>query len=245
MIARTPTRRPAAPRRNGARVVALAVSVTALGAPAAHAQQGTGGVAAPAPAQTQPAETASGGGVQLSVLPAATAGQPVLVRGAAAPGAAGHRVKLQLQNPGTLRWKKVTGTRVAADGTFTERWKPRSAGQYELRAVLRGASEPLAVSVYKAALATWYGPGFWGNQTACGQILTPDMVGVAHRALPCGTLVTLAYQGRTITVPVIDRGPYGVPGAQYDLTQAAAFVLGMPETETVGALVQPAAAASR
>ncbi len=243
MIARTSNRRPAAPPL--ARVLALAVSLAALGPPAAHAQQSAGGVAAPVPAQTQPAETAGGGGVQLSVLPEATAGQPVLVHGAAAARAAGHQVKLQLQNPATLRWKKVTGARVAADGTFTERWKPRSAGQYELRAVLHGASAPLAIDVYKAAVATWYGPGFWGNQTACGETLTPDMVGVAHRTLPCGTLVTLAYQGRAITVPVIDRGPYGVPGAQYDLTQAAAFVLGMPETETVGALVQPAAAASR
>jgi rare lipoprotein A (peptidoglycan hydrolase) len=169
----------------------------------------------------------------------------VLVHGAAPAGAAGHQVKLQLQDPASLRWKKVTGARVAADGTFTERWKPRSAGQYELRAVLHGATAPLSVTVYTPALATWYGPGLWGNQTACGQTLTPDMVGVAHRSLPCGTLVTLTYQGRTIVVPVIDRGPYGVPGAQYDLTQAAAFVLGMAETETVGALAQPVAAASR
>jgi hypothetical protein len=225
---------------------ALAAGIAlALSAPAAEAQQGTGGVIAPAAAPAPVAETASGGGVQLSVLPEATAGQPLLVHGTAPPRAAGHQVKLQLQNPRTLRWKKVTGARVTQDGTFTERWKPRRAGQYALRAVLHGASAPLAVTVFAPALATWYGPGFWGNQTACGQTLTPDMIGVAHRTLPCGTLVTLTYQGRSVTVPVIDRGPYGVPGAQYDLTQAAAFVLGMTETETVGALVQPLAAASR
>jgi rare lipoprotein A len=224
---------------------AFAAGLTLVSMTPTALAQGTGGVTAPVPAPAPAAETAGGGGVQLSVLPQATTGQPVLVHGAAARRAAGHQVKLQLQNPRTLRWKKVTGARVARDGTFTERWKPRRAGQYALRAVLRGASAPLAVTVYQSALATWYGPGLWGNQTACGQTLTPDMVGVAHRSLPCGTLVTLAYQGRTITVPVIDRGPYGVPGAQYDLTQAAAFILGMPETETIGALVQPAAAASR
>jgi rare lipoprotein A len=223
-----------------ARTALAAGLALALTAPAAHAQQGTGGVVAPLPAPAPAAETASGGGVQLSVLPQATAGRPMLVHGTAPPGAAGHQVKLQLQNPRTLRWKKVTGARVARDGTFTERWTPRRAGQYALRAVLRGASPPLGITVYTPALATWYGPGFWGNQTACGQTLTPDMIGVAHRTLPCGTLVTLSYQGRTITVPVIDRGPYGVPGAQYDLTQAAAFVLGMAETETLGALVLPA-----
>jgi hypothetical protein len=32
-----------------------------------------------------------------------------------------------------------------------------------------------------------------------------------------------------------------VAGAQYDLTQAAAFMLGLAETETVGALPQPIA----
>ena len=37
--------------------------------------------------------------------------------------------------------------------------------------------------------------------------------------LPCGTMVTLRYGGRTITVPVIDRGPY-VAGRDYDLTYA-------------------------
>ena len=85
-------------------------------------------------------------------------------------------------------------------------------------------------------LATWYGPGFWGNQTACGIVLTPDLLGVAHRTLPCGTPVAIDYQGRSIVVPVIDRGPYGVAGADWDLTQATAFTLGMSETSTVGAL---------
>jgi len=36
---------------------------------------------------------------------------------------------------------------------------------------------------------TWYGPGFYGNRTACGQRYTRHIVGVAHRTLPCGTLV--------------------------------------------------------
>ena len=228
-----------------ARTALIAGVATALAAATAHAQDGSGGVVAPAPAPATPAETASGGGVQLSVLPSGTAGQPVLVHGTAPLRAAGHQVKLQLQNPATLRWKKVTGARVAQDGTFTERWKPAKAGQYALRGVLHGASAPLAVTVYQSALATWYGPGMWGNQTACGETLTPDLEGVAHKSLPCGTPVTLSYEGRTITVPVIDRGPYGVPGAQYDLTQAAAFTLGMLETETIGALPQPVAAASR
>jgi len=65
-------------------------------------------------------------------------------------------------------------------------------------------------------VATWYGPGFFGHGTACGGRLTPQTWGIAHRTLPCGTLVTLSHQGRSVTVRVIDRGPYS--GATVDLT---------------------------
>lgn len=66
---------------------------------------------------------------------------------------------------------------------------------------------------------SWYGPGFIGNGTACGQTLTRTLVGVAHRTLPCGTLVTFRANGHTITAPVVDRGPY-VSGRIFDLTYA-------------------------
>jgi hypothetical protein len=67
---------------------------------------------------------------------------------------------------------------------------------------------------------SWYGPRFYGNGTACGQTLTKTLVGVAHRTLPCGMLVTFRYNGVTLTVPVIDRGPY-VNGRTWDLSYAA------------------------
>jgi hypothetical protein len=67
---------------------------------------------------------------------------------------------------------------------------------------------------------SWYGPGLYGNGTACGQTLTKTLVGVAHRTLPCGTLVTFRYNGVTLTVPVIDRGPY-VSGRTWDLSYGA------------------------
>lgn len=70
------------------------------------------------------------------------------------------------------------------------------------------------------AQASWYGPGFYGHGTACGQVLTTSLVGVAHKSLPCGTQVTFTYNGVTITVPVVDRGPY-VAGRMWDLTYAA------------------------
>jgi len=95
-----------------------------------------------------------------------------------------------------------------------------------------GSSAPTtpAPTVHKATLATWFGPGFYGRETACGQTLTPAVVGVANRTLPCGTLVKFNYKGHTATVPVIDRGPYAHNGAQWDLTSGAASALGMSDT---------------
>ena len=146
-------------------------------------------------------------------------------------------MKLQLQDTESLAWAKVAKAKVRRDGSFAVRWMPRHIGQFELRTVLgHSASTALTVTVYRPSLATWYGPGFWGNETACGVALTPDLQGVAHRTLPCGTQVAITYAGRTLVVPVVDRGPYGIAGADWDLTQATAFALGMTETSTVGAL---------
>jgi rare lipoprotein A len=108
-----------------------------------------------------------------------------------------------------------------------------------------GASAPEAASpssgtgtvLPTTAIATWFGPGFYGHRTACGQTLTPEVVGVANRTLPCGTLVKVAYRGRTLTVPVIDRGPYGRLGARWDLTAGAATALGITETVRIHAII--------
>jgi rare lipoprotein A len=72
--------------------------------------------------------------------------------------------------------------------------------------------------------ATWYGPGLYGGHTACGQILGPETIGVAHRNLPCGTTVKFVYRGHALVTQVIDRGPYS-RGNAWDLTQAAAHAL--------------------
>src|SRR3954449_5864961 len=82
---------------------------------------------------------------------------------------------------------------------------------------------------YQPAKATWYGPGFFGHRTACGAKLTHATLGVAHKRLPCGTKVAIRYRGRTVVVPVIDRGPYS-RGVDYDLTYATARKLGMDQT---------------
>ncbi|HEY2438353.1 MAG TPA: septal ring lytic transglycosylase RlpA family protein [Solirubrobacteraceae bacterium] len=94
-----------------------------------------------------------------------------------------------------------------------------------------------ARKVHSSAIATWFGPGFYGQKTACGQTLTPAVVGVAHRTLPCGTLVQVTYAGRTLTIPVLDRGPYSHIGAEWDLTAGAAQALGIAETVRISTRV--------
>lgn len=84
---------------------------------------------------------------------------------------------------------------------------------------------PVATAIDESiVLASWYGPGFYGNRTACGQVYTPEILGVAHKTLPCGTLLTLSYGSRVLTVPVIDRGPY-VAGRTLDLSNATKLAL--------------------
>jgi hypothetical protein len=92
--------------------------------------------------------------------------------------------------------------------------------------------EPQAGSVAKNTWRldrnmSWYGPGFYGNRTACGLKMTKTLIGVAHRTLPCGTKIVFRNpaNGRTLTVPVVDRGPY-VSGRTWDLTGGACKALG-------------------
>jgi len=87
-------------------------------------------------------------------------------------------------------------------------------------------------------LASWYGPGFYGNRTACGLTYTPELLGVAHRTLPCGTLVTLAFRGKSVTVPVIDRGPF-IAGRSLDLSNATRLVLACTDLCTLSMRLGP------
>jgi rare lipoprotein A (peptidoglycan hydrolase) len=93
-----------------------------------------------------------------------------------------------------------------------------------------------ARKVHPSGVATWFGPGFYGQRTACGQTLTPAVIGVAHRTLPCGTLVKVTYNGRSLTLPVLDRGPYSRI-ADWDLTAGAAQALNITDTVRIGTRV--------
>ncbi len=81
-----------------------------------------------------------------------------------------------------------------------------------------------------------YGPGLYGNKTADGTVLTPKTRGVAHKTLPLGTQVRITdpRTGRSVTAPVIDRGPYH-GNREYDLTTGTTQQLGYPNYKEFGA----------
>src|SRR5256885_7301978 len=85
---------------------------------------------------------------------------------------------------------------------------------------------------YTLAAASWYGPGLYGNSTACGITLHPSTVGVANKTMTCGTKLEICYQQRCGKFTVIDHGPY-VGNRQFDLTAPAKGPIGFPRTGTV------------
>lgn len=97
----------------------------------------------------------------------------------------------------------------------------------------RDSSEAQASGVpLRAVTATWYGPGLYGNQTACGRRLTPRTKGIAHLTLPCRSRVRIAYRGRSVVTRVIDRGPYG-GSATIDIAAGTARQLDFHSTDRV------------
>ena len=104
------------------------------------------------------------------------------------------------------------------------------------RPVLASAGGPGVV-----VTASWYGPGFYGNRLPCWQWLQAngkpiqfeaDTWGVAHKTLPCGTMLVLTHGANTISVPVVDRGPY-IEGRELDLSLAVKNALGCTDLCTV------------
>ncbi len=211
----------------------------ALALPASASPQSTGGTSAPPP---QPASD-----VALVASPQALLGRDATLTGTVSRRARGRVLRVQRFDEAAQRWRSEARTTVGRSGRYSVRWSPQVLGQQRLRATLQrrrsasvtSASPEVTVRVFKPGMATWYGPGLYGNTTACGQELTRELVGVAHKSLPCGTMVEVSYAGRSIVVPVVDRGPYAT-GMTWDLTSAAAEQLGFTETARIGALVRPA-----
>jgi rare lipoprotein A (peptidoglycan hydrolase) len=91
-----------------------------------------------------------------------------------------------------------------------------------------GGAREVAVSYYN----------FVGRHTANGERFSSQAHTAAHRTLPFGTRVRLKNprNGRTITVRINDRGPYGPAhrlGVKFDLAKGAAQALGLRQTNWV------------
>ncbi|MHB8657232.1 MAG: septal ring lytic transglycosylase RlpA family protein [Solirubrobacteraceae bacterium] len=197
----------------------------------------------------QPADTlvtASGDGITIATKSSSLLRRHMRFTGTVSPGSPGRIVEIQRYGSQThWTWQNTAHGAVRGDGSFTAIWPANHIGRFSMRAVLwpsgsrapraAAASPTVTVTVYRPSVATIYGPGFWGQRTACGQILRPGTLGVANRTLKCGTLISILYGGRTIVVAVIDRGPYA-NGADWDLTEATATALGIPGTVTLGAV---------
>lgn len=99
--------------------------------------------------------------------------------------------------------------------------------------VAAGVAPPPAVAgeELRPAVASFYGPGLWGNPLACGGQLQTWTRGVAHKTLDCGTRVRVCSK-RCRTARVIDRGPF-VAGREFDLTMQFAGAVGLRGVGTV------------
>lgn len=222
-------------RRSGAlRVVAVALATAAV----AGADEPTASAGAPASAAaTASAERTLRVGAHIvtrSVHREVGAGHVVRFAGDVKPARAGRSIALQLHSGG--RWHTVDRDRTGRAGAFRLHERLRAATSMPAR--LRFGGDRLnagtyrsvgRVNAYRAAFASWYGPGLYGNALGCGGTLTASTIGVANKTLPCGTKLTLRYHGRTVRASVVDRGPY-VGGREFDLTSATRAKLGFGST---------------
>jgi rare lipoprotein A len=221
-----------------AAAAAFAAPAAALGDPPS-----TGGTQAPPPPATQSTLSAQSPQVTVTTRAGTMLRKLARFRGATAADQAGRTVTIERFDDATQAWAGVATATVAADGTYVARWRTDRAGEHRVRAVIGAAGQAvaasatpeLAITVHRQAMATWFGPGFYGRRTACGQRMSRTLLGVAHKTMKCGTQVAVLYKGRRITVPVVDRGPFR-RGTDWDLTAATAQALRFEHTDRVGAV---------
>jgi hypothetical protein len=214
-----------------------AADTATAGVPSGGTPAPTGGPAAPGASD-----------VVLQASPGALVNRTTRLRGTVPTRLRGRGVLIQLLNADGS-WTTLARTTADGAGNYSVRWRAMRSGRFTLRASVdstaRAGASPgtnagqARVTVYPSAIATWYGPrGARAEQTACGVTLTKTTLGVAHRTLPCGTRVELYYRGRSMVVPVIDRGPYA-NNASWDLTIGTSDALNFTDAgvDRIGALV--------
>jgi predicted RNA-binding Zn-ribbon protein involved in translation (DUF1610 family) len=100
----------------------------------------------------------------------------------------------------------------------------------------RGTNESAAALTSAPAPAGWNiafagsrGPTGDAQRTTCGQVLSPDSLGVTHPVLPCGAKVILRSGSKQVLTEVIDN-TLVEPGRQLEVTEKLAQLLGIEGT---------------
>jgi rare lipoprotein A len=189
--------------------------------------------------------TATSDGMTIATRASALLRKGLIFSGSVPAADAGRTVVIErLGHETGWTWASTVSATVAHDGTFSAIWRTDHIGRFSIRVIVAGDARTAAVAptitvtVYRPSRATLYGPGFWNQRTACGEVLKRSTIGLASRTLRCGEKVAVYYRGRTLIVPVIDRGPYA-NGADWDLTMATGSALGIAGTATIGAVSLP------
>jgi rare lipoprotein A len=106
-----------------------------------------------------------------------------------------------------------------------------------------GATASGAVLREQGGYATYVARSFHGKRSASGETFDERRLVAAHRTLPFGSVVrvTNVQNGRSVTVRIVDRGPYGRnyrEGTIIDLSRAAARRLQMLQDGQIPARVE-------
>ena len=91
----------------------------------------------------------------------------------------------------------------------------------------------------ETGIASWYGPGFHGKNTANGESYDQNELTAAHRTLPMPSFVRVVNleNGRSIVLRVNDRGPFA-KGRIIDVSRRGAQLLGFEGKGTARVRVQ-------
>jgi len=91
----------------------------------------------------------------------------------------------------------------------------------------------------ETGMASWYGPGFHGRQTASGELYDQNATSAAHPTLPMPSIVrvTNLANGKEVIARVNDRGPFA-HNRIIDLSKGAARQIGLDISGTAKVRVQ-------
>jgi rare lipoprotein A len=98
-------------------------------------------------------------------------------------------------------------------------------------AIAANAADTVAPKNPRYGLASYYGKGLQGKETADGETFDKNAISAAHPTYPLGTVlrVTNLRNGRAVDVRINDRGPvrkHQAQGVIIDLSERAAYELG-------------------